>query len=270
MRRSRTLVALAASAVAAIAAVGGIAVAGQDTASQDTAGRGSAAKVAGDPAASVAAAEAAPVVSRVTAANAAAAATPTKVVWTRRSTVITYGQTGILEGQVQISEGALPAVPVYLYARTSSERPWTYVTSTTTNATTGLFRFDRKPPQNYYFKVQYRGDATYESSYAITKMSVRRKLTPSYMRSVSSQSFSFYGPARPSNLSVNKIVKLRMKRCGSCSWDVTQTTRTNSNASWKFRVYGPGRPNRTYYYQAYIATTQGFLAGYSEQWRITT
>lgn len=264
MRRSRTLVALAA---VAIAAAGGIAVA---NAAEDTVTRGSAARVTGEPAASVASAKAAPVVSQATASQVEAAAVPTKTVWTRRSTTITYGQTGILEGQVQISEGALPNVPVYLYARTSSEKPWVYVTSTTTNGTTGLFRFDRQPKQNYYFKVQYRGDANYEASYNVAKMSVRRKLTPSYMTSAPSSSFSFYGPARPSDLSVGKTVKLRMKRCGSCGWEITQTTKTNSNASWKFRVYGPGQANRTYFYQAYIPTTAGFLAGYSEEWRIDT
>lgn len=260
---------LVALATAALAGVGGVTIA---TATADTAPEVTATRATGGQTAGVVTAEARPVHGGkvVTAESSEAAAIDTKVVWTRRSTVVTYGQTAILEGQVQISQGALPGVPVYLYARTSSERPWSYVTSTTTSATTGLFRFDRKPPQNYYFKVEYRGDANYEPSYASAKVSVRRKLTPSTMREVSSGRFSFYGPARPSSQSVGKVVKLRMKRCGSCSWEVTQTTKTNSNATWKFTVYGPGRPNRTYYYQAYIPTTSGFLAGYSEQWRIST
>jgi hypothetical protein len=262
VRRTRTLVAVTA---AVVATVGGITVATAtaDPAAEATSTRAAAAAQSGEVTAA-----AAPVATASKVAKADAEGTPTKIVWTRRSTWVTYGNTALLEGQVQIAEGALPGVTVKLYARSSTSKPWTYLASDVTDSSKGLFRFDRKPPRNYYFGVAYEGNGTYDPSSATTKVGVRRDLTPSYMTSAPRGNFYYYGKVRPSQSSL--VVKLEYKKCGSCSYSYLKYTRTNSNSAWKFTVSGPSSSGRTYYYRAYTPSSESFLAGYADEWKIQT
>lgn len=203
-------------------------------------------------------------------AHATEAATPTSVELTRVLSPITYGQSTVIEGKVQTDGGALPGVNVQLYSRSSTSKPWTYVSSATTGAEDGLFRFRRQPPQNYYYSVNFRGTDEYDSSSAQAKVEVRRKLTPSEMNGTQSAKFAFTGPAKPTSKSRYKTVKLRVKKCDSCSWQTIASTTTNGYSIWRFLVAGPTSNGKTYTYRAYIPATSDFAIGYSEQWRITT
>jgi hypothetical protein len=196
-------------------------------------------------------------------------AIPTKVVWTRHSSRITYGGTAILEGRVESESGELRAVPVYLSARRSTSDSWQTIASTMTGATDGLFRFNRKPPQNYYFAVVYRGDAVYDSSAAYAKVEVRRKLTPSSFAPASGGKFAFYGPAKPAAKSTYKTIKLWVKGCSSCGWRTIGSTKTNSEANWRFTISGPTQSGRTYYYKAHSVASSSFTIGYSNSLQIT-
>lgn len=262
MRRTRTLVVATAAVVATI---GGITIA---SASADPAAEATSTRIAATKSDKATAAAAPVAGAAATTRSGEQAATPTKIVWTRRSTWVTYGGTATLEGQVQIPSGALPGAPVRLYARNSSSKPWTHIDSATTSTSTGLFRFYRKPPRNYYFRVTYAGNSTYESSSGYAKVGVRRKLTPSRMTKVSSRTFYYTGPVRPSYK--YQIVKLQYKKCGSCGWSLIKSTRANSKSAWKFKVSGPSTRGRTYYYRAYTPSSSSYMAGYADEWRIRT
>lgn len=262
MRRTRTLVVATAAVVATI---GGITIA---SASADPAVEATSTRIAATKS-DQATAAAAPVAGSVAATRSGEqAATPTKIVWTRRNTWVTYGSTATLEGQVQNSSGALPGAPVRLYARNSSSKPWTHIDSATTSTSTGLFRFYRKPPRNYYFRVSFAGNANYEASHGYAEVGVRRKLSPSYMARLSNGNFKYYGSVKPSYR--YQVVKLQYKQCGSCGWRYVKYTRANENSTWRFIVTGPSQSGRTYYYRAYSPSSDSYLAGYADEWRIRT
>lgn len=253
---------LVALTAAVVAIVGGITVA---TATADQSG--SASRISSSAKSGEVTGKAAKVAGAARAAD-AEAAIPTQVVWTRRSTWVNYGDYAILEGQVQEAGGAVPGVTVKLYGRSSTSKPWGFITSTTTNSSTGLFRFDRKPPQNFYYAAVFPGNATYTKSTGYAKVKVRRDLTPAHMTDAPNNKFYYYGPVRPTYK--YKTVKLQIKTCGTCSWQSFSSTKTNSKSAWKFLLTGPTRPNREYFYRAYTPSTDYFLAGYADIWSIRT
>lgn len=202
-------------------------------------------------------------------APAASALEPTEIEWTYRSYRVVYGSTAILEGKVQAPDHALKAVRVRLYVRRSTSDPWTYLTYDTTSSADGRFRFERRPPQNYYYQVRYAGSSIYEPSEADARVEVRRKLTPNSFAGVPGGKFRFTGPAKPTEKSKYKTIKMWKKNCKSCTWQTIGETATNGDAQWSFTITGPTQSGRTYYYQAYSVATSDFAVGYSTTLQIS-
>lgn len=263
VRRTRTLIAASA---AIVATVGGITVASAtaEPATKTEAVVSAPAPESGD----VSTAETADVVTeKETAKKADAAAVKTKIVWTKRNTWVTYGKKAVLEGQVQVSQGALPGVEVVLFARNSTAKPWTRIDSMKTSTKTGLFRFYRTPPRNYYFGVAFAGSGNYEPAAGYAKVGVRRKLSPSKMSRISSTKFKYFGSVKPGGKGTQ--IKLQYKRCASCGYKYAKYTRANANGTWKFELAAPPRGN-TYYYRAYSPSSSSYMAGYASEWRISS
>ncbi|MFO7192717.1 MULTISPECIES: hypothetical protein [Thermocrispum] len=198
--------------------------------------------------------------------KAGAAKIKTKIIWTHRSTWITYGGKATLEGQVVVDGGALPGVEVVLFARNSTSKPWVQVDKMKTSTKTGLFRFYRKPPRNYYFGVAFAGTGNYEPSAAYAKVGVRRNLSGSKLVRTSSTKFKYYGKVRPGGQGTQ--IKLQYKQCASCGWKYAKYTRANSNGTWKFVLASPPK-GKKYYYRAYSPSSTSYMAGYAEEWWIS-
>lgn len=47
------------------------------------------------------------------------------------------------------------------------------------------------------------------------------------------------------------------------------STKTNSEANWRFTISGPTQSGRTYYYKAYSVASSSFTIGYSNSLQIT-
>lgn len=193
------------------------------------------------------------------------AAVATKVVFTRRSSRVIYGSYAVLEGQVQTDSSAVANVVVKLYARPAGSTTWSYLTYDTTDATNGLFHFDRKPFKNTDYQVVFEGNVNYSASSVTGRIEVRRNVS-STMTKRTDGKFRFYGSVAPSYKS--KRIGLQRKKCTGCSWSTIGSTYTSSESRWAFTLSGPGYPT-TWYYRSFAPNDSSYAVGYSDEWKIT-
>jgi len=194
------------------------------------------------------------------------ATTETSIHWTRVSTRLTYGDAGLLEGQVVTEQGAVTDADVDLFERRSGAREWTLVASATSDPDTGVFSFGcLQPERTTTYRAAYAGTLTYSASEGTRQVEVARRM-PDSMRQVRPSRFAYSGSVAPR---YDGRVTLQRRACPSCDWKDVATDATDDRSRWRFTI-DVSRLGGKLAYRATIPADARFGRSLSEHvWRIT-
>lgn len=189
----------------------------------------------------------------------------TSIRWTRATRSVTYGQGGLLEGQVVTGDGAVPNADVDLYARPHGARKWTFVSSTRSDEGSGVFTFDcLQPATSTRYRVVHEANGLHGRSAAERRIAVRRHLLDE-LRQVGPTAFVLRGRVSPR---YDGRVHLQRRDCAGCSWTTVQRTRSASGTAWRFSLDASGRRDEVWF-RAMVPPGDGFARSYGDHvWSI--
>ncbi|MFC6285902.1 hypothetical protein ACFP3Q_01725 [Nocardioides sp. GCM10027113] len=190
----------------------------------------------------------------------------TSIHWTRATRSLTYGQGGLLEGQVVTDDGAVPDAAVDLYARPVGKKRWTLIASTRSDDEDAVFRFEcLRPEKTTSYKVVHESSGLYGRSAAERRISVRRHL-PDEMRQVGPTVFTLRGRVLPG---YDGRVRLQRRDCEECAWSTVLRTATRNGTSWQF-TFDVAARRGAMWFRAMVPAGDGYARSFGDHvWPIT-
>ncbi|MGH8970815.1 MAG: hypothetical protein ACRDV1_12795 [Actinomycetes bacterium] len=185
--------------------------------------------------------------------------------WTRWSTLVVYGGTTVLEGQVVVDDGAVTGASVEVFARPAGSSAWMHLGTVDSSTDDGVFRLNtHKPAWTADYRVVYEGNLLYARSEGTRRVPVARKIS-SGLTSNGDATFTFFGSVAPTY--AGKTVRLQRKTSASGSWSTISSTSTSRTSRWSFRVARPSTSG-TYYYRVYTPSDTRYVTSRSSAWAI--